>query len=170
VVGPERPVVRQPPDPDRTEDTADAHPRHPGWALDSGGFTELSMFGEWRTTEDAYVRDVRRFAAEIGRLEWVAPMDWMCEPLMLAKTGLMFRWSPETDRCELPAAPRRTRPVVIPVLQGWTLDEYLSCWDLYHQCGVDLEWEPVIGLGSVCRRQNTAEAGRIVRAVAERLL
>lgn len=25
-----------------------------GWALDSGGFTELSMYGEWRTTARDY--------------------------------------------------------------------------------------------------------------------
>ena len=37
-------------------------------------------------TEAEYVADVRRFAAEVGQPEWVAPMDWMCEPFMLAKT------------------------------------------------------------------------------------
>jgi len=30
------------------------------WALDSGGFTELSLYGEWQTTEAEYVADVRR--------------------------------------------------------------------------------------------------------------
>jgi hypothetical protein len=147
-----------------------AHPRHPGWALDSGGFTELSMFGEWRTSEDDYVQDVRRFAAEVGRLDWVAPMDWMCEPFMLAKTGLTVDGHQVRTVANFRRLRERLGTLVIPVLQGWTLDEYLSCWDLYHQCGVDLEWEPVIGLGSVCRRQNTAEAGLIVRALAERLL
>jgi hypothetical protein len=59
-----------------------------GWALDSGGFTELSMFGGWRTAAEDYVAAVRRYATENGNLEWAAPMDWMCEPVMLAKTGL----------------------------------------------------------------------------------
>jgi hypothetical protein len=59
-----------------------------GWALDSGGFTELSMFGGWRTAAEDYVAAVRRYATEIGNLEWAAPMDWRCEPVMLAKTGL----------------------------------------------------------------------------------
>src|SRR4051812_45221172 len=57
------------------------------WALDSGGFTELNMYGHWETTEDDYVKDVLRFEDGIGRLEWVAPMDWMCEPFVLEKTG-----------------------------------------------------------------------------------
>jgi hypothetical protein len=46
-----------------------------GWALDSGGFTELSMFGEWRTTEAEYAADVRRFQ-QMGGLEWVAPQTY----------------------------------------------------------------------------------------------
>src|SRR5690242_4741899 len=51
------------------------------WALDSGGFTELQMFGEWRTTPAEYIAAVRRYRDEIGGLVWAAPMDWMCEPV-----------------------------------------------------------------------------------------
>src|SRR5687768_8263542 len=58
------------------------------WALDSGGFTELSMHGTWTTPPAAYVAAVRRYRAEIGGLMWAAPQDWMCEPVMLARTGL----------------------------------------------------------------------------------
>ena len=36
------------------------------WALDSGGFTELSMFGEWQTSPAQYAAHVRRYAAEVG--------------------------------------------------------------------------------------------------------
>src|SRR5436190_20996822 len=58
------------------------------WALDSGGFTELSKNDRWVTEPAAYVDACRRYMAEIGRLDWAAPMDWMCEPFMVAKTGL----------------------------------------------------------------------------------
>src|SRR5687768_7777223 len=58
------------------------------WALDSGGFSELSMYGQWSITREQYVDEVRRFRDETGGLEWVAPMDWMCEPPLLKKTGL----------------------------------------------------------------------------------
>lgn len=58
-----------------------------GWALDSGGFTELSMYGQWRTSPEEYVAAVRRHDAEVGKLSWAAPQDWMCEPFILAKTG-----------------------------------------------------------------------------------
>src|SRR5262245_17913604 len=38
------------------------------WALDSGGFTELSIYGEWRTTAKTYAQAVRRYRDEIGNL------------------------------------------------------------------------------------------------------
>jgi hypothetical protein len=51
---------------------------------------------------------------------------------------------------------------VIPVLQGWTVQDYLRCVELYEAAGVDLESESTVGLGSVCRRQATGEAEEIV--------
>jgi hypothetical protein len=56
----------------------------------------------------------------------------------------------------------------IPVLQGWTLDDYLHCLDLYSEAGVNLAEEPVVGLGSVCRRQATSEIDLIASALHAR--
>jgi hypothetical protein len=50
----------------------------------------------------------------------------------------------------------------IPVLQGWTLNHYLDCAAMYAAAGVDLSAAPTVGLGSVCRRQATAEIDEIV--------
>jgi len=47
-------------------------------------------------------------------------------------------------------------------LQGWTLDQYKRCADMYEAAGVDLGSAPIVGLGSVCRREATAEIGQIV--------
>ena len=58
------------------------------WALDSGGFTELSMHGRWITPPEDYAAAVTRYAEQIGGLDFAAPQDWMCEPVMLARTGL----------------------------------------------------------------------------------
>ena len=57
------------------------------WVLDSGGFTELSLHGRWRTDPATYVTAVRRYATEIGNLDWAAPQDWMTEDHVLAKQG-----------------------------------------------------------------------------------
>jgi hypothetical protein len=135
------------------------------WALDSGGFTELSLSGRWETTVTEYVEAVERYQTEIGRLEWAAPQDWMCEPHMLAKTGLTVR--EHQDRTVSNYLDIRDRGPFIPVLQGWTLNDYEDCVDLYQQADVDLTLEPVVGVGSICRRQNTAEIGRIFHALSE---
>ena len=145
------------------------------WALDSGGFSELSMFGGWRTTAAEYVAAVARYDTEVGGLDWAAPQDWMCEPVMLAKTGLTVtehqrrtvanyldltaRWAEVDTAAESPFA---------PVVQGWSLPDYLRCADMYAAAGVDLRRAPVVGLGSVCRRQGTGEIAEIVAALAER--
>lgn len=137
------------------------------WALDSGGFTELNLHGRWVTTEAEYVSAVRRYAGEIGNLAWAAPMDWMCEPFVVAKTGLSVeehqRRTVDNYISLRAAAP--TLPF-IPVLQGWTLADYLHCVDLYTAAGVDLTTLPLVGIGSVCRRQNTAEVDYIVSTIA----
>ena len=139
-----------------------------GWALDSGGFTELSMPPHrWQTTVREYVADVNRFQAEMGHLEWAAPMDWMCEPFILEKTGKTLQDHLSlTIRNFLELRYSNLAVPVIPVLQGWELDDYLRCWRGYESYGIHLEDEPVVGLGSVCRRQNTSEAGVIVRRLA----
>jgi hypothetical protein len=58
-------------------------------AIDSGGYSELSLFGEWRTSPREYAEAVARYDAELGpgRVEWAAPQDHMCEAHILAKTG-----------------------------------------------------------------------------------
>ena len=136
---------------------------HGPWALDSGGFTELSMFGEWRTSEDEYIADVLRYQDEIGQLEWVAPQDWMCEPFMLAKTGLTVREHQYRTVMNFLRLRYHLGFLVVPVLQGWDQDDYRYHASMYCRHGVDLEDEQVVGLGSICRRQNTSEVGFIVR-------
>src|SRR5260370_1084199 len=58
------------------------------WALDSGGFTELSLHGRWVTPAEDYAAAVAGYAGRIGGLDFAAPQDWMGEPFMTARTGL----------------------------------------------------------------------------------
>jgi hypothetical protein len=145
-----------------------------GWALDSGGFTELSTYGEWRTTPAAYVQAVARYDREIGKLEWASPMDWMCEPWMIhggdgaPGTGLSVeehqRRTVENflELCELWPSESDTECPFMPVLQGWTIGDYLRCADLYAEAGVRLADWPVVGVGSVCRRQGTIAISNLI--------
>jgi hypothetical protein len=133
------------------------------WALDSGGFTELVLHGAWRTSISEYVEAVARYSEQIGRLEWAAPMDWMCEPSMLATTGLSVR--EHQERTVANYLDLRGQGPFIPVLQGWTVSEYERCIELYRSAGVDLGFESLVGVGSVCRRQRTVEIAQIMRAL-----
>jgi hypothetical protein len=152
------------------------------WALDSGGFTELQMYGEWRTTPKQYVADVRRYDEEIGNLSWAAPQDWMCEdaiinggtfgPVRFAGTHLSVE---EHQRRTVDNFAQLsylwnddyTNPFM-PPLQGTDRDSYLRCWDLYDAAGINLANYPIVGLGSVCRRQAEDEIGDIVTALLGR--
>jgi len=137
------------------------------WALDSGGFTELSRYGRWATSAGAYADDVARYRDEIGQLEWAAPQDWMCEPWIIAKTGLSV-----TEHLHRTVDNYLTLRMIasdlpfVPVLQGWRLEDYLRCADMYAAAGIDLTMQPLVGLGSVCRRQSTGEIGAIVATLA----
>lgn len=137
------------------------------WALDSGGFTELNMFGRWETTPAQYVSDVRRFRDEIGRLDWAAPQDWMCEPHVVEKTGLTVT-EHQHRTIENFLELRSIAPDLpfVPVLQGWDLADYWRCLELYDRAGVRLQDESTVGVGTVCRRQDTEEAAAILQTLA----
>ncbi|MBG0568085.1 hypothetical protein I4J89_42310 [Actinoplanes sp. NEAU-A11] len=135
------------------------------WALDSGGFTELSQYGTWDTgpTPAVYATRVRRYRDEIGHLAWAAPQDWMCEPPVLAKTGLSVA-EHQTRTVDNYQQLRDLAPGLpwVPVVQGWIPGDYLACADRYHRAGIDLTGLPLVGVGSVCRRQSTALVGEIL--------
>ena len=91
------------------------------WALDSGAFTELSMYGQWTVTIDQYIAEVRRYIDGIGHLQWAAAMDWVCEPWVRAKTGLSVEaHSQRTTENFLESLTRAPELPWAPVLQGWS--------------------------------------------------
>lgn len=88
----------------------------------------------------------------------------MCEPFILQKTGLSLQthqWATVWSYLDLhaidPSLP------VIPVLQGWVEADYLRHIDAYAVEGIDLRLSPVVGLGSVCRRQGTLQIAALIR-------
>lgn len=163
------------------------------WALDSGGFTELSTPPpgspqtewhdghapistiqvrephRWQITPEEYVDTVRRFDEEIGLMEWAAPMDSMCEPWITQATGRtveQHQADTVTNLLRLWELGGRDLGIV-PVIQGWAPSDYLRHVAMYRAAGVRLEDEPVVGVGSVCRRQSTTEALGIFAAIAD---
>ncbi|WP_446677825.1 deazapurine DNA modification protein DpdA family protein [Streptomyces niveus] len=95
-----------------------------------------------------------------------AIQDWMCEPHILARTGQsVYDHQARTVASYLNLMWRDDELPWMPVLQGWTCEDYVRHVDMYAAMGIDLTVEPLVGLGSVCRRQNTKEAVRIVEAL-----
>jgi hypothetical protein len=138
------------------------------WALDSGGFTELNKHGRWTITPADYVAEVRRFRDGVGRLEWAAVQDWMCEDVVLKKTGLTIAdHQARTIDSLIELRSRAPEVPWCPVLQGWTLGLYLDHVEEYARRGIDLTREPIVGIGSVCRRQHTLHASMIVRDIVD---
>jgi hypothetical protein len=129
----------------------------------------------WRTSAVEHADRVRH-AMRIGQLEYASPQDWMCEPAVIeggafktmtfVGTGLSVEEHQHRTVANLIEL-RTIAPDVpwVPVLQGWQLDDYLRCADLYRQAGIDLAAEPLVGLGSVCRREATTEAAHIVKTL-----
>lgn len=137
--------------------------------IDSGGFSELTLHGQWTVPPRQYVGEVGRFISEIGHIEWAAIQDWMCEPPMLKRTGLTI-------------AEHQTRTVVsflelrdhapeypwLPVIQGWDYGDYQRHVDQYDRAGVDLTTFDTVGIGSVCRRQGSNDISRLIRTMARK--
>jgi hypothetical protein len=180
----------------------------------------LQLYGRWALTPEKYAVEVRRFRNEIGRLDWAAPQDWMCEVAVI--NGLVKRRNPKAkrkpaidavewkrwvrarlaaedhpglaatlaeaealgDECEVVfhgtglsveehqrltvANYIRLREIApdLPwavVLQGWTLEDYVRHVEMYRAAAVDLHAAPAVLFGTMCRREATDEAARIIR-------
>jgi hypothetical protein len=118
------------------------------WALDSGAFTELSVHGRWTLPTACYAEQAARLADQLGGLDFAAPQDWMCEPAILARTGLSVAEHQQrtvANYLEL----RTLAPWLpwIPVVQGWRLDDYLACVALYQRAGA-FTWPPAWSMWS----------------------
>lgn len=137
------------------------------WALDSGAFSEIAKYGKWTVSPEQYVTFARTVYTEIGNVDWISIQDWMCEPPMLLKTGKSIR-----EHQELTVANYLRLQILdpelpwTPVIQGWTQQNYLEHIMMYWDAGVNLSQLPVVGLGSVCRRQSTDEVSRIVETIS----
>jgi hypothetical protein len=133
------------------------------WLLDSGGFSELQMYGEWRTKPREYASATQRYQQEIGLLDGAAIQDWMCEPFMLRKTGLSIIQHQRRTVDSFHRL-RELAPDIpwFPILQGYAPDDYNRHADLYSSTGVDLASLPRVGVGSICRRQHSKEIAELL--------
>jgi hypothetical protein len=137
-----------------------------GYALDSGGFTQIAK-GGWKMTPREYLDLVYRLDDRVPGMLWAAPQDWMCEPVAIAATGLSVLEHQQLTTenfCQLRSIDERG--LIVPALQGWAPGDHEAHVEMYIDAGVDLWDEKLIGVGSVCRRQATGEIEGIIKSLA----
>lgn len=139
-----------------------AYNRFQSLFLDSGGFVFFNRLGDYPFT-------VKQYASFIGRLQphLFATMDYPCEPTI---TSSLNTWTIE-QRIEQTTAnatkllsyfPVDIGPQPIPVIQGYTPDDYQYSIDLHTKAGTI---RPYMAVGSMCARSNTAEITAVIRQV-----
>lgn len=130
------------------------------WIMDSGAFTTVNKYGGYPEPVEVYAEIIRRFATS-GTLLAAVAQDWMCEPFVLAKTGLTVAEHQRLTidryrqlvRCDTAGVP------IMPVLQGYAPADYV---DHIRQYGRLLTRGMWVGVGSVCKRNGRPAAARAV--------
>ncbi len=136
------------------------------WMLDSGAFMELNLYGHYRHTPEEYAAQALRWAT-CGNLVAAVSQDYMCEPFILAKTGLT---TADHQRLTIERYDRILAAVagavyVLPVLQGYWPEEYVRHLEDYGNRLAEGQW---VGVGSVCKRNaDMAEIEQVLMTILE---
>jgi len=122
------------------------------WILDSGAFTTLAQHGRYLDEPEVYAEQVERWRS-CGTLVRAVSQDYMCEPFMLAKTGLDVRQHQRLTVERYEALEARHGELIMPVLQGYEPAEYAR-----HVRDYQFAPGAYVGVGSVCKRQSRPSA------------
>lgn len=122
------------------------------WIMDSGAFSTIATHGGYPHPVEEYAAQIKRWKGN-GNLLAAVSQDYMCEPVMLKKTGLTIAEHQRLTierydallRCE-------TGCYIMPVLQGYEPEEYVSH---IRQYGKRLKRGAWVGVGSVCKRNSS---------------
>lgn len=133
------------------------------WMMDSGAFTTLATHGGYPYPVEEYAIQVRRFASP--QLICAVAQDYMCEPFMLARTGLTVAEHQRltVERYDALIACDVGGVYIMPVLQGYTPAEYVAHLAMYGDRLAHGAW---VGVGSVCKRNvSVDEVVAVLRAI-----
>lgn len=139
----------------------------PGWMLDSGAFTQITLRGAFEQTPAQYAALIRNYGdIEDSGLHVAVSQDYMCEPFVLKVTGLTVAEHQRLtiERFDAIRDADTGRTPLMPVLQGWDVADYLRHLDAYGDRIADGDW---VGVGSVCKRQGHP---RVVQFILEAIL
>jgi hypothetical protein len=118
------------------------------WMMDSGAFMELKVHGHYRHSPAEYAEQINRWKS-CGTLVAAVAQDYMCEPFMLAQTGLTVADHQRRTIERYDELVPLTDVYILPVLQGYQPQEYVSHIRQYGERLTQGMW---VGVGSVCKR------------------
>ncbi|WP_338929217.1 hypothetical protein WDZ11_22270 (plasmid) [Roseomonas mucosa] len=128
-------------------------------ALDSAGFVAMARYGFYPWPVSDYIA-----LAAAASWRWFSAMDLCVEPQIARDEAEVLDRIAGTVRlygeCLRMAGDRGIADRLVPVVQGWRPDHYLRCLDRLP----DIGHVPLLGVGSVCRRQTGGPDG-VLRVV-----
>lgn len=136
------------------------------WIMDSGAFTEVSTHGGYRHDVAEYAAQIRRWAGN-GNLLAAVAQDWMCEPWIVARTGLTVLRHQEltVERYDALMALDTAGVYIMPVLQGYEPSDYVRHLAMYGDRIARGAW---VGVGSICKRNGDPRAvAAVLHAIKE---
>lgn len=118
------------------------------WIMDSGAFTELSTHGRYRSSPQQYAYEINRWVGD--NMLAAVSQDYMCEPFIVEKTGLSVAQHQQKtiERFDI-LLPLVRHTYLMPVLQGYTRNDYLQHLSMYDTRLGPAAW---VGVGSICKR------------------
>lgn len=145
------------------------------WAGDSGAYAALMLATDrdghpWSADYESYGGMWLRIVDEIGCMpDFIAVQDWPCEPSVRVRTGMSVAWHQEaTTDSYLQLAEGFPWLPWLPIVQGWSLPDYVRHVEAYAAAGVDLTAASRVGIGSICRRGSQRAVAAIVETLAAR--
>lgn len=119
------------------------------WIMDSGAFSQIYNKGEHMPVLQ-YADLINRFSS-CGNLIAAVTQDFMCEDFILKKTGMTVLQHQHLTIDRYKQLLSLTETYIMPVLQGYEPDEYVSHLRMY---GELLPFGAYVGVGSVCKRNS----------------
>ncbi len=138
----------------------------PDLFIDCGGFFSSLKSGRYTSSDQEYLEYVQKWRPKAWALR-----DYPCEPQLLKQCG---RTATENIHRTLEhhlhtidlAEDYDLEMTAVPVLQGWTVEDYLYCLDLYRSAGLVMGY---MAIGSICRRSQIGQITKIILSLRREL-
>lgn len=131
--------------------------------LDCGGYLMLLKYGYYPFSVINYANLVAYL-----RPNFYMTMDFACEPDLVDQDKTQLKTVTErikatvANAVELAEWESQLRGQMVPVIQGYTLREYLLCLRLHQEAGTIRDYMDV---GSMCQRTSDEELGNLIPAI-----